>query len=105
MMNEMDWEIDSLKQMARNWAEGFKTWLEPDGENDHVYQEFLDDMQLHLFPYVERLRSGGFMDEAQFSDLIDYFHEQIRELRDYADGMPIYRPNDMKGGEHEDKNK
>lgn len=78
-------EINTLKQMARNWARGYKTWIVPGDDNDYVYQEFLDEIHTHLAPYVNRLLKMEYLTPGEAEDIIKYFVEQMLELREYAD--------------------
>jgi hypothetical protein len=80
-------EIKDLMKMAINWRRGYETWLTPDGDNDYVYQEFLDEIQEKLLPYVNRLVEVGSISTRDASALVQFYVEQIEYLKEKSDEL------------------
>jgi len=74
-------EIDVLKGMLENWKRGFLAWASPEGDNDHVIEEFVEEVQLHIHPYVGRLIEANHLSEAEANEFIRYCFDQVEELR------------------------
>ena len=74
-------ELEVLKQMMHNWKRGFLSWASPNGDNDHVLQEFNEEIQQQVFPYVTRLREAEYLNAAEAKEFLDYCHSQVEDLR------------------------
>lgn len=74
-------ELDTLKGMLHNWKDGFMSWAEPDGDNEHVVEEFIEDIGSNLFPYVKRLVATNYLSESEAKEFMDYCHGQVDDLR------------------------
>lgn len=83
-------ELEDLELMARNWLRGYKTWITP-GDNEYVYEEFKEDIFRHAVPYINRLVETEHIDGDTATKLLQYFLNQIDELRKYA---KRYQPGD-----------
>jgi len=75
-------ELDTLKGMLNNWKRGFLTWASPDGDNDYVLQEFSEDIQMHVYPYVTSLRAMKHLSDPEATKFMDYCFSQVEDLRD-----------------------
>jgi hypothetical protein len=86
MKDNVKKEVEHLKQMARNWKRGFeKNWLVLGEDNDHVYREFLDEMETFLYPYARRLVEMQHITQKEAEELAGYFYSQILELKAISD--------------------
>ena len=75
-------ELDTLKGMLNNWKRGFLSWASPDGDNDYVLQEFSEDVQKHVYPYVTRLLETQHLSQSEATEFMDYCYGQVEDLRD-----------------------
>jgi hypothetical protein len=82
MEENVQQELEVLKQMLQNWKRGFLSWASPDGDNDHVLLEFTEEIQEQLYPYVTRLREAEHLSNAEAKEFMDYCHSQVEDLRD-----------------------
>lgn len=76
-------EIETLELMARNWKRGYQSWITP-GDNEYVYEEFMEDIFMHAVPYINRLVETDHIDADTATKLLQYFLNQVDELRKYA---------------------
>ncbi len=74
-------ELDTLKQMVNNWKRGFLGWASPDGDNDHVLQEFTEEIQQQVYPFVTRLREMEHLSGLEAKEFLDYCYSQVEDLR------------------------
>jgi hypothetical protein len=74
-------ELDALRGMLQNWKTGFLSWASPDGDNDHVLQEFAEEIQMNLYPYVRRLFETNHLNESEAKEFMIYCFGQVEELR------------------------
>ena len=82
MEENVQQELDTLKQMLNNWKRGFLNWASPDGDNDYVLLEFTEEIQEQVYPLVTRLRETEYLTAADVKEFMDYCHSQVEDLRD-----------------------
>ena len=75
-------ELDNLKEMLNNWKRGFLSWASPDGDNEYVLQEFREEIDSHLYPYVTRLLQTDHLTTVEAKEFMDYCYSQVEDLRD-----------------------
>lgn len=92
-MNEVNIqkEVNDLKQIAQNWYTGYKTWIHPDGPNEYVYEEFTEELQMVMLPYIQRLYLTEYLTKPEARELADFVFGQVERLREY--GKEIERKN------------
>ena len=74
-------ELDVLKGMLNNWKKGFLSWASPGEDNDYVFQEFMEEIQQQLYPYVTRLMEAEHLSQAEAKEFMDYCYSQVEDLR------------------------
>jgi hypothetical protein len=75
-------ELDTLKGMLNNWKRGYLSWASPDGDNEYVLQEFREEMDEKLYPYVTRLLEAQHLSQSEAKEFMDYCYSQVEDLRD-----------------------
>jgi len=86
-------ELDALKGMLNNWKRGFLSWASPDGENEYVLQEFKEDINMHIYPYVTRLLESKHLNQSEATEFMDYCYSQVEDLNDQ---LSIMETNESK---------
>lgn len=75
-------ELDALKGMMLNWKRGFLGWASPEGDNDYVLQEFTEEIQKYVYPYVIRLIQTEHLSNLEAKEFMQYCYGQVEDLRD-----------------------
>ena len=75
-------ELNTLKGMVLNWKRSFLGWASPEGDNDYVYQDFSEDIQRLVYPYVRRLYETKYLSDSEAKEFMDYCYSQVEDLRD-----------------------
>jgi hypothetical protein len=75
-------ELDTLKGMMLNWKRGLLGWASPEGDNDYVLQEFIEEIQKHVHPYLTRLLMTEHLSGPEAKEFIQYCYAQVEDLRD-----------------------
>jgi len=75
-------ELDNLKGMILNWKKSFLGWASPGGDNDYVYQDFSEDIQRFVYPYVRRMYETKYLSDSEAKEFMDYCYSQVEDLRD-----------------------
>ena len=78
-------EIETLKMMARNWKQGYESWIQLGEDNEYVYEDFTEDIITHMHPYMQRFVECEHLTSAEAGDLLEYCHGQVRKLREETD--------------------
>ena len=75
-------ELDDLKGMMLNWKRGFLGWASTDGDNDYVLQEFIEEIQKHVYPYLTRLVVTEHLTHPEAREFMRYCYGQVEDLRE-----------------------
>jgi hypothetical protein len=82
-------ELDTLKGMLDNWKRGYLSWASPDGDNEYVLQEFREEMDEKLYPYVTRLLEEKHLSQFEAKEFMNYCYSQVEDLRDQLSKVEI----------------
>ena len=82
-------ELDTLKGMLDNWKRGYLSWASPDGDNEYVLQEFREEMEEKLYPYVTRLFEEKHLSQSEAKEFMNYCYSQVEDLRDQLSKVEI----------------
>jgi hypothetical protein len=74
-------ELDALRSMLHNWKTGFMSWASPDGDNEHVFLEFTEEIQTNIYPYVRRLFETNYLSDSEAKEFMIYCYGQVEDLR------------------------
>jgi len=80
-------ELNNLKGMMLNWKKSFLGWASPGRDNDYVYQDFSEDIQTLVYPYVRRLYETKHLSDSEAKEFMDYCYSQVEDLRDQLRGV------------------
>lgn len=80
-------ELDTLKGMVLNWKKGFLGWASPDGDNDYVLQEFTEEIQEQVYPYVRRMFETKYLSDSEAREFMDFCYSQVEDLRNQFNEM------------------
>ena len=75
-------ELNTLKGMMLNWKKSFLGWASPEGDNDYVYQDFSEDIQVLVYPYVRRLYETKHLSVSEAEEFMNNCYRQVEDLRD-----------------------
>lgn len=73
-------EIKDLKEILNNWKRGFISWATPDGGNEFIIEEFLEEIHQQLFPHVNRLFEMKHLTLEEAKDFRDYCFNEVNNL-------------------------
>ena len=74
-------ELNTLKGMVLNWKRSFLGWASPGGDNDYVYQDFSEDIQKLVYPYVRRLYETKHLSASEAEEFMNNCYRQVDDLR------------------------
>ena len=75
-------ELNNLKGMMLNWKKSFLGWASPGRDNDYVYQDFSEDIQMLVYPYVRRLYETNHLSASEAEEFMNNCYRQVEDLRD-----------------------
>jgi len=75
-------ELDTLMNMVRNWKKNYAGWVTPNGENEYVIKEFLDEIDMHINPYMQRLYACEYITQSESNEFMNECYGHVNELRD-----------------------
>lgn len=75
-------EVDTLKGMVLTWKRSYIGWAPSDGGGEFLAQEFLEEIETHVYPYVRRLYECDHLSGPEAKELLDFCYSQVEDLRD-----------------------
>jgi len=82
MTEDMQREIETLKGMVLAWKESYLRAAPPDGDSEYLVGDFLEEIEMHVYPYTRRLCECAHLTSAEAGEFLTYCYQQAGELRD-----------------------
>jgi hypothetical protein len=78
-------ELVLLRQRVLLWQADYLSQAPVCGGEEYLFlvQEFSQEIEEHLYPYIRRLRETNHLDQAQVDEFLDYCYGLVYELRDH----------------------
>jgi hypothetical protein len=78
-------ELVLLRQRVLLWQADYLSQAPAAGGEDYLFlvQEFSQEIEDYLYPYIRRLRDTNHLDQAQVDDLLSYCYGLVYELREH----------------------
>ena len=74
-------ELEVLNGMVLTWKENYLGWAPPDGGGEFLAEEFLEEIQTHVCPYVRRLYECNYLTQSEAAEFLDLCYTQVEGLR------------------------
>lgn len=75
-------ELETLKGMVLRWKRSYLEWVSPDGGGEFLVQEFFEEIDTHVYPYVRRLCECNHLSGPDAKEFLDFCYSQVEHLRD-----------------------
>jgi hypothetical protein len=82
MTEDMQREIGTLKGMVLNWKQSYLRVAPPDGDSEYLVHDFLEEIEMHVYPYTRRLCECAHLTSAEAGEFLSFCYQQAGELRD-----------------------
>jgi hypothetical protein len=73
-------ELEAIRGMVLTWKKSHLAVADPDGGDEFLAEEFSDEIRMHVYPYVRRLRENNYLQESEASELLDFCYAQVEDL-------------------------
>jgi hypothetical protein len=80
-------ELETLKGMVLNWKISFLGWASPEGDNEYIIHEFMDEIQQQVYPYVRRMFETEHLTDFEARELMNFCYSQVEDLRRQLEEM------------------
>jgi len=74
-------ELDALEMMVFNWKQVYLGDATPDGNNDCLVEEFQEEIETYMVPYLRRLFQCEHLTAGEAEEFLNLCHSQVEELR------------------------
>jgi hypothetical protein len=75
-------EVETLKGMVLAWKRSYLGWAPSDGGGEFLAQEFLEEIDSYVYPYVRRLYECNHLSGSEAKEFLDFCYNQVEVLRD-----------------------
>jgi len=74
-------ELDALEMMVFNWKQCYLGDATPDGNNDCLVEEFQEEIETYMAPYLRRLFQCEHLTTQEAAEFFNFCHSQVEDLR------------------------
>ncbi len=74
-------ELETLKSMVFAWRENYRLTGSADGTDEFLVREFAEEIELHVYPYMRRLRECDYLTATEADEFLNFCDQQVEELR------------------------
>ena len=74
-------ELETLKGMVLSWKREYLGWAPPDGGGEFLAQDFLEEIDSYVYPYVRRLYECNHLSGSEAKEFLDFCYSQVEDLR------------------------
>lgn len=64
------------------WKRSYLRWAPPEGGGEFLAQEFQEEIDTHVYPYVRRLYENDYLSPSEANEFLDFCYSQVEDLRD-----------------------
>lgn len=74
-------ELETLKGMVLTWKKSYLEWAPPEGGGEYLAQEFLEEIETHVYPFVRRLCDCDYLSQSEAAEFLDSCYNEVEDLR------------------------
>ncbi len=82
MTRDMEREIETLKGMVLAWKQSYLQVAPPDGDSEYLVSDFLEEIEMHVYPYTRRLCECAHLSSAEAGEFLSFCYQQAGKLRE-----------------------
>lgn len=81
MEEEVRKELETLRGMVLTWKKSYLGEAPADGGGAFLAQEFLEEIETHVYPYVKRLYECNYLSQSEMREFLDFCYKEVEDLR------------------------
>lgn len=81
MEEDIRTELEILKGMVLTWKKSYLEWAPPEGGGEYLAQEFLEEIETHVSPFVRRLYDCNYLSQSEAAEFLDFCYNEVENLR------------------------
>jgi hypothetical protein len=74
-------ELETLKGMVLRWKRDYLGWVPSAGGGEFLIQEFSEEINTHVYPYVRRLYECQYLSGPEAKAFLDFCDQEVEDLR------------------------
>jgi phage/plasmid-associated DNA primase len=74
-------ELETLKGMVLRWKRSYLEWVSSDGGDEFLAQDFLQEIENHVYPYVRRMHECNYLSGPEAKEFLDHCYNEVEDLR------------------------
>ena len=74
-------ELEVLRGMVLTWKESYLGSAPSDGGGEFLAEDFLEEIESHVSPYVRRLFDCQHLTGAEVREFLDFCYQEVEDLR------------------------
>ena len=82
MKENIQKELDTIRELVLRWKESYLRWVDPEGGNDYLLEDYSEEITRHVSPLVRRFWEGQFLTQTEVHEFLEYCYSQVNDLRD-----------------------
>ncbi len=74
-------ELNALRGMVLTWKQNYLGYASPEGGNEFLVEEYLEEIETYIYPYVRRMYECQHLTQAEARDFMNFCYDNVKELR------------------------
>lgn len=74
-------EIEAIRGMVLTWKRKYLEWATPDGGNDFLVGEFMEELATYVLPFVRRMTQVNYLTMSEAREFLNSCYREVEDLR------------------------
>jgi hypothetical protein len=100
MKEDVKKELNSITAIVRRWKKSYFGWVDPEGGNDYLLEEFSEEISTYVSPLIRRMWEGNHLSKHEVHEFLESCYSQVEDLRNLIKEKEADSPQPTKRGIH-----
>jgi hypothetical protein len=81
MQEDLKKELNAITEIVLRWKKSYLGWVDPEGGNDYLLEEFSEEISTHVSPLIRRMWEGNHLSKSEVHEFLESCYSQVEDLR------------------------
>lgn len=90
MKKNVEREMEDLEKMVKNWKADYSKSVTPNGPNDYLLDDLIEEIGIYIGPYMTRLIACKHLTREEAGEWMNKYNKYVSELKEEIDEAEKY---------------